>query len=243
MGASLRKYGQFLSLVWLVMIASGCVPALRTVHPELESRGKSIHAVGLASPDVRIYQLTAGGVKELMDDWCDKGETNLKDSVIRELAKKSVRAKALDLDSESKQELEDVMALYNAIATSIIWHTNPSENAFPEKIKNFEYSVGPIDKLLKKYKSDALLVVYGYDEISTGGRKALMAVGNVLGAVTGIEGPRKGVTVVSMGLLDRTGSLLWYNDWANAGDYDLRDKGNSADITEALLDQFPRLGK
>ena len=243
MGASLRKYGQFLSLVWLVMIASGCVPALHTVHPELESRAKSIHAVGLASPDVRIYQLTAGGVKELMDDWCDQGETNLKDSVIRELAKKSVRAKALDLDSESKQELEDVMALYNAIATSVIWHTTNAENAFPEKIKNFEYSVGPIDKLLKKYKSDALLVVYGYDEISTGGRKALMAVGNVLGAVTGIEGPRKGVTVVSMGLLDRTGSLLWYNYWGNVGGYDLRDKGNSADITEALLDQFPRLGK
>jgi hypothetical protein len=243
MGASLRKYGQFLSLVWLVMIASGCAPALRTVHPELESRAKSIHAVGLAPPDVRICQLTAGGVKELMDDWCKLGKSNLTDSVIRELAKKSVRAKVLELDKESQQELEEVVALYNAIATSIIWHTTPSENAFPEKIKNFEYSVGPIDKLLKKYKSDALLVVHGYDEISTGGRKALMAVGNVLGAVTGIEGPRQGVTVVSIGLLDRTGALLWYDDWGNVGGYDLRDKGNVANITEALLYQFPRLGK
>jgi hypothetical protein len=243
MGASLRKYGQFLSVVWLVMIASGCVQGLRTVHPELESRAKAIHAVGLASPDVRIYQLTAGGVTELMDDWCSQGETNLSDSVIRELKKKSVQAKALVLDKESQQELDEVMALYNAIATSISWHTYQNENAFPEKIKNFEYSVGPIDKILKKYKSDALLVVYGYDEISTGGRKALMAVGNVLGAVTGIQGPRKGVTVVSIGLLDRTGSLLWYNNWGNVGDYDLRDKGNAADISEALLDQFPRLGK
>ncbi len=243
MGASLRKYGQFLSLVWLVLIASGCAPALRTVHPELESRAKSIHAVGLARPDVRIYQLTAGGVKELMDDWCDQGRTNLTDSVIRELKKKSAQAKALELDKESQQELEDVVALYNAITTSIIWHTTPSENAFPEKIKNFEYSVGPIDKLLKKYKSDALLVVQGYDEISTGGRKALMAVGNVLGAVTGIQGPHKGITVVSIGLIDKTGALLWYNDWGNAGDFDLRNKGNVADISEALLYQFPRLGK
>lgn len=243
MGASLRKYGQFLAVVWLVLIASGCAPALRTVHPELESRAKSIHTVGLAPPDVRIYQLTAGGVTELMDDWCSQGRTNFTDSVIKELTKKSDRAKALELDKESRQELEDVVALYNAIAISIIWHTTPSENAFPEKIKNFEYSVGPIDKLLKKYKSDALLVVQGYDEISTGGRKALMAVGNILGAVTGIEGPHKGVTMVRMGLLDKTGTLLWYNDLGNVGGYDLRDKGNVADISEALLYEFPRVGK
>jgi hypothetical protein len=213
------------------------------VHPELEKRARSIHTVAVARPDVKIYQLTAGGMTELMDDWCEKGERNMTAAVSQILAKRSVKTRLLTIDAAGEGELEDVSNLFSAIAYSINLHTLQTPEMFPEKRLHFEYSVGSLDRLLRQSNADALLLLYGYDEISTGGRKALMAVSSVFGIVTGNAGPHKGVTVVAAGLFDRSGALLWYDDLGAAGGFDLRDSDSMEQAMESLLTRFPRLGK
>ncbi len=223
----------------LLVIFTGCMPAVKWgVHPDLTERAKVVHAIGVAPASVKIYQLSAGGVKELMSEWSDAGRRNVMSAVCAEIARKSVAVKTVEAEKETAGELEDVFRLYEAIATSITWHTYPGEDLFPEKVKRFEYSVGPIDRILKKGKSDALLVVYAHDEISTGGRKALMALSSV--PLIGGAAPRRGITAVSMGLFDRAGALLWYNDLGNAGDFDLRDARSTAVVINHVMATFPK---
>ncbi len=228
-----------LAAATLLVVLAGCMPAVKWgVHPELTERAKAVHAIGVAPASVKIYQLSAGGARELVSEWSDTGRRNVMSAVVAQITGKSVAVKTVNAERETADELEDVYRLYEAIATSITWHTYPGEHLFPEKVKRFEYSVGPIDGILKKCKSDALLVVYARDEISTGGRKALMALGSI--PLIGGAAPHRGITAVSMGLFDRSGALLWYNDLGNAGDFDLRDSRSAAAVINNVMATFPR---
>jgi len=37
-------------------------------------RAKDVGTAALISPDIKVYELTTGGVRELRDDWCFNGE-------------------------------------------------------------------------------------------------------------------------------------------------------------------------
>jgi hypothetical protein len=103
--------------------------------------------------------------------------------------------------------------------------------------------VGSIEELLRRLGADALIFVYGYDEISTVGRKALTVLGVAIGAVTGVMIlPRSGITAVSVGLVDPSGAILWYNTKAGAGAYDLRKAESAKALLQAILTDLPRLG-
>jgi hypothetical protein len=86
-----------------------------------------------------------------------------------------------------KDELEDTRALFEAVSVSVLLHTyepqvkNAPDQRFPEKVKNFDYTLGPdVARLAKLANSDALLFVSGIDHFSTGGRKALMTLAILL---------------------------------------------------------------
>ena len=80
--------------------------------------------------------------------------------------------------------MEDTQALFEAVSASVLLHTYSrstwirkydSDQTFPEKLKNFDYSLGPeVQRLAKLANADALLFTSGVDHISTGGRKGLI---------------------------------------------------------------------
>ena len=59
--------------------------------------------------------------------------------------------KPITLDKEIEEEMEEIYALYNAVSTRIILHTQ-GDNKFPEKVENFDYSIGFIENILKRYE-------------------------------------------------------------------------------------------
>jgi len=235
----------YFSILLLVLLSLGCAAqkAYR-INPEFESHARSVTTPQLIPPDIKIYELSAGGVEELIDEWSAKGKENVTKSIIDELSDKEVEIKTASLDEELKGELEEVQALYMAVHNSILLHTYNTNNLFPDKQKNFDYSIGPIDKILQKFNSDSLIFAYGYDQISTGGRKALMVLGMLLGAATGVYvAPSYGVTAVSVALVDSSGTVLWYNVNANAGSFDLRDEKSCRSLVKGLLRDFPQIKK
>ena len=137
----------------------------------------------------------------------------------------------------ASEELDDVVALYKAVSGAILSHTYGSValnwNFFPEKLSRFDYSLGPIDGILTRLNVDGLLFVTAGDEVSTGGRKALM----VVGAFTGVF-PRSGVTWANAGLVDGFGSILWFS--ANPGKpYNLREADDVSKLVGRMLNEFP----
>jgi hypothetical protein len=230
----------------LLLTALGCasLPAHRyRAHPEFETRSKQIHTAGILSPDIKIYELTAGGIRELRDDWCKIGKETVEQAAGECFRERWVQVKIIPIEKETEEELEDIVALYRAVSTSIISHTY-GEYLFPEKVKRFEYSIGPIDSLLKRWNSDALVFIIGSDEISTSGRKALTAAAMVLGALAGVVMlPGGGITVVSIAVVDPSGNILWYNVKGSQGGYDLRNPESTRELLKAIVSDFPGLQK
>ncbi len=236
-----RKSLAFLSVLFFLFLAFSCIPIEYRTHPEFEVRSKNIKTPGLIPPDVKIYEFTAGGVHELRDDWSDKGKENILNVLMEGFKEKEVEVNALTIDEDIEEEMEEINALYRAVSTCIHLHTC-GPYPFPEKKKNFNYSIGSIESILEKYGSDALLFVYGSDETATGGRKGLIAVGFVTAAITGVYmGPRGSITSVSIALIEPSGTILWYCIKNRVGGYDLTEKESVSTFLEDILANFPRL--
>ena len=230
--------------LWLAL--AGCATTGHReycAHPQLEMRAKDVETAALISPDIKVYELTTGGVRELRDDWCSTGKENVHEATLKHLQDKLTAVKPTPVSKETEEELEEVYALYRAVSASIQLHVyGPYE--FPEKKKNFDYSVGSIQRVLQHLGADVLVLVYGYDEISTSGRKALQAGAVAVGLLTGVVVvPRGGITQVSAGIVDASGSILWYNVKRSAGGCDLRDRESAARLLAEIFSDLPRFRK
>jgi hypothetical protein len=239
-GWGMAERVKILSLLLVGLLFTGCAvaPTFRA-HPQLDEKIRTTKTVMMIHPKVDVYQITAGGVKEKMDEWSSEARKNVITAIEEELGGRlGIVFKTLSEDSlpmEVESNFEQTRALFDAIDKSIIIHTyGLPANRFPEKIKDFDYSLGPEVKGLAE-QADALLLISCVDHISTEGRKALMFTAAILGVY--IQG---GITAVSVALVDaNSGSVLWYNFKGSEGAHDLRDQESAKSLVKDLLKDFP----
>jgi hypothetical protein len=248
MATSLRQGVRLLVLGALVVLATGCATQ-RDVHrayytrshPELAERARAIRTTGILPPDIKVYSVTAGGVEEERDDWSAQGRDYVVDGIRQHAGVQVAEIKPASTDRELQELVEDVQALYGAVSASIATHAlGQGLNVFQHKVQRFEYSVGPIDRLLAQRKADALLIVKGYDEVSTGGRRAARVLSSINPFTQRMASDSAGM---SMALVDRTGAVLWFNVDVGGGDIDFRDRASTSGLVKTLMHDFPRAGK
>jgi hypothetical protein len=233
---------------WLLpltlLLATGCAPTLQSNHNDLIGRAKQLRNIAMLPPDTAISELSAGSVKEKRDDWSASGRSNVERAIIENLQGKQVNVKVLRLAPDQEHEVDEITTLHRAVIGSVYSHAyfwgGQNPNFFPDRLKNFDYSVGPLDRLLKKQKFDGLLLVHARDEISSAGRKALRVVQaiNPFGAAE-----QSGITTVEISLVDRKGDILWNTFFSESGGYDLRDFDSTRKFIKTLLEEFPAEGK
>lgn len=236
-----------IGLVLLALLIAACaIPSSSSrASPNLDQKRSLIKAVVILPPTVHVETLSAGGVHEEQEEWSMQAEKNVMTAVEEQLKGRSgLHIEYLPKDSLSKEiesNLTETQALFDAVSTSVVIHTyGPEPARFPEKISNFDYSLGPeVNKLAGP--ADALLVIRAEDHISTEGRKSLQVAGMIIGALAGVVMvPVGGTTVASAALVDaRSGSLLWYNLTGSQGGYDLRDSNSANELVKRLLADFP----
>lgn len=212
--------------------------ASRTTHPDIALRAPRIRTIGVVRPQVTVLQLTAGGQVQVVEEWSAAGRNNLLAAAVGKLMKRRSKLVVLEPDAEASMELDELLPLYEAVSDSIGRRVHAGMPAFDRRPPRFDYAVGPLGALLDGQGADALLVMTGYDEISTFGRKALIAVGKVTGLLFG-DPPREGATFMTMALLDRDGAVLWYGELQDRGGFDLRRPGSAADAVLTVLETFP----
>ena len=274
----------------ILSIMAGCAPALFRAHPQLQEKVTSIKTVAIMPPSVRVYQLSAGGDTQLMDDLTAAATQHVAKAIEERLkghagfvftpfpSPSAIPGSSSDLAAAGlKDELEDTQALFEAVSTSVLLHTyepkvrDAPDQTFPEKLKNFDYSLGPdVERLAQLANANALLFVSGIDNISTGGRKALMALAILLegalragsGPAAGASGrglslqpsfnipagpmivPNFGTTSLSVALVDAgTGAILWYNVVGFLAWSSLTDPHKAADLVEEVFTGFPASGR
>jgi hypothetical protein len=242
----MRVYTRIFYLLLTCLLLSACVtvPTYRA-HPQLDDKLKAIKKVTLIPLKTDVYQITAGGVQEKMDEWSSQARQNVMTAVQGELgAKPSVFVEPFEETSfseDQKANLEETKALFDAVNFSVIMHSyGPPDQLFTEKVDNFNYSLGPeVQELAEDI--DALLFVSCSDQISTAGRKALQVGSVIMGALVGVQiTPLYGATMVSIALVDSyTGTILWYSYHGSRGDHDLRDPLDTSTLIKELLKDFP----
>jgi len=231
------------------LLQVGCATETFRTHPDVAAKSQHIKKILLAPPQVKAYEISAGGMSQQKDDWSAQAAGNVSQALITRLGGSGLTVAVLTPDGANEQELREVQALYTAVAQSILTHTysgNNNPNYFPEKKNQFDYSLGSLNTLLKDEGGDALLLVYGVDQFASAGKKALNVLGNITGvlaaAVTGVVIlPRGEGTVLQMALADRDGRILWYN--VRNGSSDLRDPSHCSEFVDSTLDAFPRVVK
>ncbi len=228
-----------LGLLSLMLLVSGCFPMIQNNRDALEKRAGNIKSVKVLPTEIKIFELSAGDVSELRDDWSAQARKNVEKALSDGMKGKGIKVTVLQHDAKTESAYADAIALYRAVIYSVYEHaTVGNPNLFPDKVANFDYTIGPLDR--EKQKGEGLLIVIGSDEISSAGRKAL----RVVQAINPFAPPQQsGVTYVQVALIDRSGDLLWWRSFANAGGYDLRDPDSASAFIGKILGAYPGGGK
>jgi len=196
----LRPVRQALVLLCLVVFSTGCAlaPSYRA-HPSFSERFSRVKSVAIGSGKIDVFYLDTSGLPEKRDEWSDQGRANILAAIQAELQSKTGNNLLVKLPEQAKAEsrdsLERIYALFEAVSQSIILHTySPNtEYQFEDKIKNFDYSLGPEVIKIAGEDSDSLLLVTGRDHVWSEGRKALQTLGVIIGVGAGVA---TGVAVV-----------------------------------------------
>lgn len=209
-------------------------PANTRTHPDFTKRLASIRTVGLVTPDLKVFELTAGNTPVFRSDWTEQGQEAVLAALEEVLRQRGLEARRLggSLPGQAEAaEFHEVQALYELVVGAVLQATYV--NHFPAKMRRFEYGLGDLDHLLAALKVDALLFTNGRGTVSSGGRQALQAVGALLAGVYST-----GVDRLVVGLVDRQGDLLWFSVHTSTKS-DLRNQASAAEFTRALAEGLP----
>ncbi|HAA93194.1 MAG TPA: hypothetical protein DCE33_12160 [Rhodospirillaceae bacterium] len=222
-------------LFGLVFIVSACQ------HGPLQTKKEIVATKGpprvLVMPsEVTLYELTAGGLKEPQAAWTQRGKENVDralESVLTENKSKFVVYKTPDPDDAGAERQRQVIALQDVIAQTILL-ANYSGRHLGLK-SELDYSVGTsAQSLNSKNRADYALFVTMTDSFSSAGRRAVMALGALVGI--SVRGANQAGLASLVDL--KTGEVIWFNVFAK-GFGDLREPSGAISAVRTLLAEFP----
>lgn len=230
------------ALILFSLTMPGCGPTLyEQSRIDFENQIKAIKTIGILDPDMLIFELSAGGVRELMDEWISAATTNFSKVIKKELQTRGLNVKSVTLKGGSADD-EEIPYLFQAITESLRWNKTYRNLAVcdDERICK-DFSLGDVQHIFSRYKIDALLMVFGVNEMETEARakarKRSRHLTRLIGMSTRIYiSPLGGPgTYVSMALVDKNGSVLWYTGASSGRRYDLRDEAKVKEVTNRML--------
>lgn len=227
-------------MLFLPVFFAACTTTQQKPNPPLSNRlglpPASIATIGVLPPDITLRELAAGGSSQERDDWSDAARNHARDTLASIRGENFVYFRDLEISEELEDEVEDVMALYRAInltfLTRIYSRSGPPTSTPP--------SLGSLDSIADAAGADAIMMVYGVDDIFTADRKALAALGLAAAVFTGVPIlPSSGEGHLSAALVSRNGRILWYNILGADQLGDLRKPDGVRKTLERLLSTLP----
>jgi len=196
----------------LLILTAGCSLASHNLHPEYNNRISSIKNPVLLMSDVNMYQITPDGRATRRDDWSALGRKNLQDAITQNLKRRQGNLMPLTKTDRTSQEIEEVIALYKLV------HETMDQQIFGasrniSKERGFQYSLGSMETILRRFGADAAIFITGYDKISARGRKSML----------------------DLAIADRSGAILYYSVSGTIKGNDLRDPASAQLMVRSLL--------
>jgi hypothetical protein len=244
---SLRK----MSIICLVhfFLLTGCAttPPNKS-NPKLQEIFKSTSSVMVIVLRADAYRMTAGGLREKVDEWCAQANHNLQTTAVEILGTRPVLlVKTLPrsmLTNADRINLFDTRALHDAVNASIPYFSGNRDGTYYDKVGNFDYSLGVEVAGLAK-GADALLLISCIDVNPTSGREAvqagtlLMTMPLILFGGTPVLLPGE-FTLGSVSLVEaKSGTILWHKLYQSEAAHDLSSPLKTYELMNILLKDLP----
>ncbi len=240
-----RRLSVLFLIALLFLFSCAGPPPVFLKHPQVKEKVQAIHTVVLIPPQIDVYELSTGGVKERIDEWSEETRQYLIQAFTEQFGSKpNVQFVVLNTDSlneEQKALLKEVLALYKAVHSSIVYHLyGQAPDRLSGKMKNFDYSLGPGLNQLSP-QADAFLFVKGLDFVPSSGRKTLQTTAIVVGLALGVMViPRGEFTAISTSLVDaQSGEILWHKYISTEGGIHVRNESGARKFVKSILKFFP----
>lgn len=191
-------------------------------------------AVLLVEPDIELSELLGNGIQEPRADWTRAARDHVDAALRALLAARGARLSRYQppQDPQLAARQRQQILLHQAVGTSILLHRHFGV-PLPHKARAFDWTLGPGVRDLDPDARYALFV-HVRDSYASGGRKAMMAVGLLLGV-----GVSLGQQVGFASLVDlEDGRVVWFN-LLNSQTGDLRDAQGARVSVAKLLDGVP----
>lgn len=237
---------RIVGLLLAIAVLAGCATTPdASLHQSIAGRPdqQMPRRVLLLPADIRVHEISVGGVVEKVDDWTSRAGGHAMKS-LQEIARSKNLFETKEsppLSEEEKHALDQHLALYELVAGSADFSRAGPFAPWRERAKRFDYTLGPgLREFAERSDMDAAVIVIGSDYISSAGRKATMALGILAAALTGVAVvPAGGISFVSVGVVDlRTGDLLWFA--TNRGQAkDLREEAQVQAVLDRLFKSYP----
>lgn len=233
------RFFKLMVLFLAVVPLAGCATANFRTSPNYTENIKKIKTIAVMPPDVKMYEITAGGMTQEMDEWSELAKKNITEALKKKLADRyEVKIKFIE-EKWLKENKKDAWlannALYNAVSDSAYTHAFNGLGQFPAKKEIFDYSLGTeIASLSTGLDADALLFVWGVDTQVSAGRAAVEFFQAALAGVYYFH-----TSVLTLGLIDaKTGDLEWIAVPPNAKEYDFRNPKHIEVLVGCLTDTY-----
>jgi hypothetical protein len=222
-----------LAVVLAALAASTVHGQSRNLAPGFTQRPSASKLV-VVSPDLELFSISAGGVREPKADWTEAAQQHFKAALAAR--RSQLGAQARDLSERDMDELAEINGLHGAVAQSVFLH-HVMGMKLPTKNDQLDWSMGDaVRPLRERTGADYALFFWVRDSYASAERKAAMVAMALLGV--GLAG---GSQVGYASLVDlRDGRIVWYNDVRRASG-DLREAQPALETVEALLKNFPPL--
>ncbi len=239
----MTKAIRHLLVLLLVSFLIGCSSVTSSMKADYDRQVRSLKTIGVLTPDILMLELTAGGETERMDEWETAADQNMIRSVSRELA--SLKMKVKMIAPNQHPDLPEICYLNHAISESLNWNTTWRRYSLctdPRVCR--DYAVGQVQEILNRQQVDALLIVYGINEIESAKRASARKKSRAASFWIGVASPvtvaplRNPGTYLSMSLVDRDGNVLWYSGTATGKGFDLRDQAVVDTLSKRILSRL-----
>lgn len=230
-----------LLLTLLVVILSACANQKFYVAPLADANQHNLpKKLLLIPPDIRVVEVSAGGVPEKVTEWSKRATENVL-SALHARAGSTRDFELVDmpeLSETEKRTLEQHVAMYELVADTASDFGVSTDPVWRNKAKGLNYTLGNgLDFLADRTGADAALFLVGGDAVSSGGRRVVLAITTLLFLVPAVP---PGFSFLSAGVVDlRTGKLLWLDyDW-NVARRDMRQREDAAGLVNDVFQSYP----
>ena len=216
-------------------------------------RYADIESMTLVPPLVSVYAMSSGNVEQEVQDWSDAAN-DLAQVAVRERVeamgkvfvpfvgssgpRPDFRILPDSINQRSRPSPSgESWLLFESAKEAILRHTYDPFQAFPDRMKDFDYTLGPDGSaLLAGTEADAFLLMIATDYVPTAERQALIGVGAAAALYTGsYGGPGATPAELTAALVESsTGDILWFNK-VSMPLSDLRDPKANAALVDLVL--------